>query len=265
MFHAPARWLYQPAEYLSEEGMAVRAAMTLLGPTLRRWDRRAAAGADEYWALSSVVADRIAANYGITASILPPPPSLQTDGPVERPPIGDGPFFLCVSRLIPYKNIDALVRACAADPSLRLVVAGTGPDRARLARSVPPNVELLGYVSDAELRWLYRHCTALVSASIEDYGLTPVEAASFGRPSVVLRRGGFLDTVLEGETGLFFDAPSAGQIGRALHRAEDVAWDEDLIAKHAQVYSEARFVERLRALVFDRDGGDAPARPDIGP
>jgi glycosyltransferase involved in cell wall biosynthesis len=252
-----ARWLYQPAEYLSEDGLAVRSAMSLLRSTLQRWDRRAAASADEYVALSSVVVDRIAAHYGIAASVLPPPPSLQADGPAERPAVADGPFFLSVSRLLPYKNIDALLLAFAAAPSLRLVIAGAGPDAARLVRAAPANVELLGYVSDPELRWLYAHCTALVSASIEDYGLTPIEAASFGRPAVVLRRGGFLDTVIDGETGVFFDAPSPEQIGRALRRAADEHWDGELIAKHAQVFSEARFIERLRALVF----GAAEVRP----
>jgi glycosyltransferase involved in cell wall biosynthesis len=260
-----ARWLYQPAEYLSEDGLVVRGAMVLLRSTLQRWDRRAAASADEYVALSSVVVDRIAAHYGRSASVLPPPPSLQPDGPVERPAIPDGPFFLSVSRLLPYKNIDALLLAFASAPSLRLVVAGTGPDAARLARAAPANVQLVGYVSDRELRWLYEHCTALVSASIEDYGLTPIEAASFGRPAVVLRRGGFLDTVIEDETGVFFDAPSPEQIGRALHRAAEEDWDVELIAKQAQVFSEARFIERLRALVLGESEGqsDGPIETPI--
>jgi glycosyltransferase involved in cell wall biosynthesis len=249
-----ARWLYQPAEYLSEEGAAVRTVMALLTPTLQKWDRRAAASADEYWALSSVVADRIAANYGIAASVLPPPPSLSQDGPVERPAIADEPFFLCVSRLLAYKNIDALLAACAADPGLRLIVAGTGPDAARLARLAPANVQLLGYVAEPQLRWLYANCTALVSASFEDYGLTPMEAAMFGRPSVVLRRGGFLDTVIEGETGLFFDTPGATQIGRMLRRAAEHAWDGDVITKHAQGFSEERFIEKLRQIVLDPTG-----------
>jgi glycosyltransferase involved in cell wall biosynthesis len=249
-----ARWLYQPAEYLSDEGPAVRAMMALLTPALQKWDRRAAASADEYWALSSVVADRIAANYGIAASVLPPPPSLRHDGPVERPAIASRPFFLCVSRLLPYKNIDALLAACTADPGLSLVVAGTGPDAARLARLAPANVQLLGHVAEPQLRWLYANCTALVSASFEDYGLTPMEAATFGRPSVVLRRGGFLDTVIEGETGLFFDTPSAAEIARMLRRAAERSWDRDVITKHALGFSEERFIEKLRQIVLDPMG-----------
>ena len=75
------------------------------------------------------------------------------------------------------------------------------------------NVKLAGRVTDAELRWLYTNCRALVAASHEDFGLTPLEAAGFGKPTAALRWGGFLDTVQEGDTGVFFDAPTPRTIG----------------------------------------------------
>jgi len=244
----PARWLYQPADYLSDSSRALRWVMSAGTPMLRTWDQRAAATADEYCAISTAVAARVRGAYGIDPLVLPPPPTITPDGSSERPDIGEGPFFLCVSRLLPYKNVDALLAAFAAQPDLRLVIAGTGPDAERLARLAPANVVLAGRVSDGELRWLYEHCTALVAASFEDYGLTPLEAATFGRPSVVLRHGGFLDTVVDDVTGVFFDAPSPAQIGRAVRRALDATWDRDAIVRHAEGFSEKRFAIALQAL-----------------
>ncbi len=245
----PARWLYQTDEYMSEDGGLVRRAMSLARPAFRWWDRRAADSADRYVAISSVVAQRVASSYGVGASLLPPPVTLDAGGPAERPDVGSGRFFLTVSRLLPYKNIDALLDAFARLPRLRLVVPGSGPDAERLARLAPANVVLLGHVTEPQLRWLYAHCIALVSASVEDFGLTPVEAATFGRPSAVLRRGGFVDTVREGVNGVFFDAPSPALIGRALDRILDGSWDADAIRVHAEAYSEERFAAKLRDLV----------------
>lgn len=257
----PARWIYQPAEYLSEAPTALRWAMTAATPRLRAWDVRAASTAQRYCAISTVVAERIRRAYGREAEIVPPPPTITPVGPSRRPPVDDGPYFLCVSRLLPYKNVDALLAAFSAAPELRLLVAGTGPDAARLARLAPGNVHLLGRVDDAELRWLYAHCAAVVSASFEDYGLTPLEGATFGRPSVVLRHGGFLDTVVDGRTGLFFDAPSPVQIRRALRRAIEAHWDAATIAEHADRFSEARFAARLQALVAAAASPPSPASP----
>lgn len=245
----PARWLYQPAEYLSEAPTPLRWAMAARSPGLRAWDARAAATADRYCAISTIVADRIRSAYGRVADIVPPPPTITPTGPSSRPDIDGGPFFLCVSRLLPYKNIDALLAAFRTAPDLRLLVAGSGPDAARLARLAPDNVRFLGRVTDAELRWCYAHCSAVVSASFEDYGLTPLEGATFGRPAVVLRHGGFLDTVADGQTGLFFDAPSPARIRRALRRSLDVPWDPAAIADHAEQFSEARFAARMQDMV----------------
>ncbi len=97
----------------------------------------------------------------------------------------------------------------ACCPEQRLVVVGEGPGRAALEASLPGNVRLLGEVSDARLRWLYASCAGLVAASREDFGLTPVEAAAFGKPVAALRWGGYLDTVVPDVTGVFFERPDA--------------------------------------------------------
>jgi glycosyltransferase involved in cell wall biosynthesis len=247
--NTPARWLYQGERYLGERGVAARVALRTLRPRLVAWDRAAAASASRYIASSSVVRARIAEIYGIEAEVLPPSPSLLPSGPttpVERLEPG---FFLCVSRLLPYKNVDAVIGAVAGLPAERLVVVGTGPDEGRLRRSAPANVTMLGTVDDAQLRWLYASSVAVVAASHEDFGLTPLEAAAFGRPAAALRWGGFLDTISEHETGVFFDEPDAAQIRAALVTVREHRWDPSALEARAELFSERSYIERIRAIV----------------
>jgi glycosyltransferase involved in cell wall biosynthesis len=260
--HAPARWLYQSARYLGRPGdvgtatrrarrMLAAAALGLLGRGLRSWDVRAAASADRYLANSTVTRDAIREVYGIEADIVPPPPAMLPEGPEAAYPGLEPGFLLCVARLLPYKNVDVVIRAIDELPGRQLVVVGDGPDRTRLARMnrYGDRVMLAGRVSDEHLRWLYRHCSALVAASYEDYGLSPLEAASFGRPSVVLRAGGFLDTVVDERTGMFFDTVEPTAVAKALDVVLSRSWDETTLTEHAASFSVQRFHARLNDVV----------------
>lgn len=259
--HAPARWLYQRDRYLgahttaSATGRLARSAtgvpLRALTPALRAWDVRAARRADLYLANSTVTRRAVADAYGIDAEVLPPPPALLPAGN-ELAVNGIEPgFVLCVARLLPYKNVDVIIRAVNALPSARLVVVGIGPDLARLTALASPRVRLLGRVDDDVLRWLYRNAAALAAASYEDYGLSPLEAGTFGKPSVVLRDGGFLDTVAEGRTGVFFDTPEAGAVADAITDALGRPWDARLIEDHVSQFSAERFSGRVREVVAD--------------
>jgi len=250
--HTPARWLYQPDRYLRESGRVPRAALAALAPMLRTWDRRAAESADVYLANSTTVRDRIHDVYGIEAIVVPPPVGTDSSGPREPIDALEPGFFLCVSRLKPHKNVDAVVASFAQLPEERLVVVGSGPDRDRVAALKGPNVVLTGEVTDAQLRWLYANCAGLVAASYEDYGLTPVEAMAFGKPAATLRWGGFLDTVDEGVTGVGFDRPEPTQIATAVRELSRNTWDRSAILARAEDYTEQTFIQRLRNLVCPR-------------
>jgi glycosyltransferase involved in cell wall biosynthesis len=246
--HTPARWLYDARRYLGGRHGLRWAVLGLLRPYLLRWDRRAAKSATRYLANSTVVRERIRLVYGIDAEVLPPPPALSADDPQQPVPGLDPGFFLCVSRLLPYKNVDAVLQAFEDVPHA-LVVVGRGPEEGRLRAIAPVNTRLLGAVTDDELRWLYAHCTAVVAASHEDFGLTPLEAAAFGKPSVVLRAGGFLDTVVDGVTGVYFDPPAPEAVRRAVRCCSSRSWDETALRAHADSFSEVRFCRRLREIV----------------
>jgi glycosyltransferase involved in cell wall biosynthesis len=250
--YSPARWLYQRARYVGCHGglrrMSMSAAIGALGGPLRQWDQRAARRADAYIAVSGFVRDELRRVYGIDATILHPPSRDLRTYP-RQPIAGVAPgFLLCVSRLLPYKNVDVLLEAMRRLPEHRLMVAGSGPEATRLASMAPPNATLLGTVSDEQLAWLYESCGAVVAPSHEDYGLVPIEAALFGKPTAALRGGGFLDTVVHGETGILFDALDPGVIAGAAVEALELKTPPPCIVVHARGFSEERFAEQLRAL-----------------
>ena len=253
--HNPARWLYQTDEYLG--GPAWRSPigppLLTLRPALRRWDRSRADQVDVYLANSRVVQRRIAVTYGRDAELLPPPHGMDASAPREAVPElvdWDPGYALVVSRLLPYKNVDAVIEAVRGT-SRRLVVVGRGPEEARLRATLPDNVRLLGGLSDAQLREVYAGAGVLVAASHEDFGLTPLEAAAFGVPAVALRGGGFLETIVEGETGLYFDAPTPDRIAAALTTSDDHEWDADRLLARAEHFGEGRFIARIREIALE--------------
>ncbi|MFL6081592.1 MAG: glycosyltransferase [Ornithinibacter sp.] len=253
--YSPARWLYQTDTYLGGPPTRSASGLALLGlrPALRRWDARAARRSDRYLAISRVVRERVEATYGISADVLPAPHSMDAGADQSAVPAledwaSTGGYLLVVSRLLPYKNVDVVVDAVRGTGH-RLVVVGAGPGREALLGSAPRNVRLLSGLTDAQLRWVYAQCSLLVAPSVEDYGLSPLEAAVFGRPSLTLRGGGYLDTVREGVTGLHVDAPDAGLFRDALDRALAHRWDPSALRSHAQGFGEDRFAARLHAEV----------------
>lgn len=254
--HAPARWLYQSEAYLGGplRGSATGLALATLRPALRRWDRRAAARPQRYLCNSRVVRDRIREAYGIDAAVVPAPHGMDPTGAQEMPaPLADwsgGGHLLVVSRLLPYKNVDVLLRAVRGTEH-RLVVVGAGPEHDALAADLPPNVRMVSGLSDAEMRWVYATAVLLLAPSLEDFGLTPLEAAAFGVPSLSLRAGGYLDTVDEGVTGLHVEAPDAALVRAGLDEALTHHWDHDAIRRHADTFAEPAFAARMRAEVDD--------------
>ena len=247
--HSPARFLYLADDYLgghwwrSPKGIVLK----VLTPPLRRWDRRAAASADEYLCNSTVVRDRIRDVYGIEAAVVHPPYSLDPTGPQEPLPGLEGhpSFFLTVSRLMPYKNVDVLLRAFADLPDEHLVVIGSGPLRDELHALAPANVSFFEGISDAQLRWAYAHASAVIAPSKEDFGLTPVEGFAFGTPCLALHAGGYLDTV-DGVSGRFFDSATPGAVTQAVRQFRENPLEERTVLDHAGKFSPETFARAIR-------------------
>lgn len=249
--HAPARWLYQRERYLAGRGPASRLALAACERPLRRWDRMAADTADLYLVNSTAIRDQVRHTYGIDADVLHPPVTIDVQG--RRTPVSGLPqeFILCVARLQSYKNVDVIMAAMRRLPDAHLVVVGTGPLASALEGDAGPNVTFVGEVSDRQLRWLYDSASTLVGASYEDFGLTPIEAAAFGVPTVALRYGGYVDTVRHGETGIIFDELDEERIAIAMRRSLATRWNHGVIRSHARRFDEANFMERLRSIASD--------------
>ena len=253
--YSPARWLYESQMYLGESrSPATRVALKSLSWPLRRWDRRAALSADRYLAISTVIQQRITDAYGIRSTVVPAPFTVEAAPPESIPEaatwLDDAGYYLCISRLLPYKNVDK-VMAAFAGTDRKLIVVGRGPEADRLRKLKSDNVLMLSDLTSGQMTWLYRGCNGLIAASYEDYGLTPIEAGYHGKPSAVLRWGGFLDTVEEGVSGVYFDQPQPDSIRDAVTALERTAWEPLKIQAHVEQFSEERFAAELISAVSE--------------
>jgi glycosyltransferase involved in cell wall biosynthesis len=249
--HNTARWLYQREEYLAGMSASSRYGLAPLARTLRRWDKRAASSADVVLVNSAVTQARVREHWNREAEILRPPPGLSVDGPEQAVEGLEPGYLLTVARLLPYKRVDAVLGAVANLPNTRLVVVGAGPDRARLEAQAPAGTRFLGEVDDATLRWLYAHAEALVTAAHDDFGLTPLEAMQFGTPVVAVREGGYLETVVEGESGVFFDEATPEAVRQGIVDLRTQTWNRPTMMARASLFSTEAFNERIRAVVAD--------------
>ncbi|MBV8530451.1 MAG: glycosyltransferase [Candidatus Eremiobacteraeota bacterium] len=209
------------------------------------WDRAAAARPTRFVANSRNVAERIRRFYGRAADVLHCPVDLDRFSVGK----GSGDYFIVASRLLPYKRIDLAIRA-ASLANVSLLVTGNGPAENSLrALAKGTTTTMLGYVSDARLNELMGNARAAIVPGEEDFGLVPLEAAAAGRPTIAYRRGGALETILEGETGRFFDEPAAESLAAAIREFDPQRYDSQRLRTHAEQFSPARFIDRLRGIV----------------
>lgn len=244
----PARFLWNYHDYARREnlGPVARLALAPVLAGLRVWDLQAARRVDHFVAISKLVASRIAKYYGREAPIIYPAVDTSAFHPTAREDVGD--YYLVVSRLVPYKRVDLAVRAFNR-LGLPLKIVGHGRDRPALERMARPNVQFLGRVSDAEVKALYARCRAFVFPGEEDFGLTPLEAQASGRPVIAYGAGGALETVLEGETGLFFRESSPESLAEVVASFRPDAWDPARIRRHAEGFGVAVFKRQFAAFV----------------
>ncbi len=266
--HTPMRYVWERFDdYFGRWRGPKRWLVARTAARLRRWDV-ATAGRVRLWiANSSCVRERIVAHYGVapqSVEIIPPPVDValfRPDAAPSPPPgLASRGYDLVVSAFVPYKRLDLAVRA-ARRAGRRLVLAGKGPDEARLRRlaaQAPGTGEVIfaGAPPSSALPALYAHCRAFVFPGEEDVGITPLEATACGRPVVAYRAGGVLDTVREGLNGIFFTAQTEDALAAALADPRlDGPWDADAMTAHAARFGRDRFrraiAERL-ALAWRR-------------
>jgi glycosyltransferase involved in cell wall biosynthesis len=238
--YSPPRFLWDLyEEHLELASPAERMALRLSAPVLRALDRRAAGGVDRFVSISKYVAQRVKRSYGVESDVVYPP--------VEAKPVASStggspqaPYLLYLGRLVEYKRIDVLI-AAAERMGRRLVIAGKGPERGRLERLAGRNTEFVGALSEADAGTLLANCSAFVFAADEDFGIAPVEANAHGRPVVCLRRGGAIETMIDGETAEFFDKAEVDDVVRAIRACDARRWDANRLKLNASRFSPEAF------------------------
>jgi glycosyltransferase involved in cell wall biosynthesis len=248
--HSPMRYAWDLThEYLGGRGptrwLRRQAAWPLLH-RLRTWDVISANRVDHFIANSRTVADRIWRCWRREAAVVHPPvdTAFFTPGSGSR-----GDYWLHAGRLVSYKRADLAIQAFSLLPQERLLVAGDGPELARLRRHAPANVSFAGRPDGERLRELLRGARGLVFCAEEDFGILPVEAMACGTPVVAYGRGGVTESVIHGKTGWLFPERTPAGLAQAVGEAGRQTWDVAAIRLHAEGFASERFRQALRAEV----------------
>jgi glycosyltransferase involved in cell wall biosynthesis len=254
--HNPFRYAWNAREAtLAKYDPLRRAALGFVFQRWRQWDWIAAQRVDLYAANSDTTRKRVKRYFGRDATVLYPPVETARFAPAE---VSDD--FVVLSELMPHKRIDLAIEAFN-ELRLPLTVVGNGPDARRLRRMAGPTIRFTGRVSDAEAAALLSTAQALVVTATEEFGIAAVEAQAAGRPVIALREGGVRETVLEGETGLFFDHPEPAALVAAVRAFDPGAVDPAACIANAQRFDVEHFRHGLRALVDRALEADRPPRP----
>lgn len=244
---APTRYVWSYKSYAQRERLngLTHVMLAPIIAMLRNWDYKAAQKVSHFCAISTDIQQRIKQYYKRDSIIIAPPVNTNRFLPVTKP---TEDYYFILSRLIPYKRIDLAVEAFN-QLGKRLVIAGEGRDRKALEQLAKPNVEFLGRLPWDKVVDLMANCKAFVFPGYEDFGITPVEAQSAGRPVIAYAAGGALDTVIDGKTGIYFKQQTVNSLIEAVHQLEKTTFNTEIIRQHALNFSTDRFKNELKSWI----------------
>jgi glycosyltransferase involved in cell wall biosynthesis len=218
---------------------------------LRKWDKIAANRPDIMIAISTEVKSRIKEYYNRDSKIVFPPVEIDKS---KNQKINDkwklesGKYFLVVSRLVKYKKVDLAIHAFNK-LNYPLKIVGTGREWEKLKRKAKRNIEFVGLVGDDKLPEYYQGAKALIMPQEEDFGIVAVEAQANGVPVIAYKKGGALDTVIDGKTGVFFDTQSTESLVSAIIRFEKMQFVVDNLYTSAKRFSKENFQKKIEGLI----------------
>jgi len=217
---------------------------------LRTWDEIAAQRPDVYLATCKNVKKRIKKYYGRDSEVIYPPVDIEKWKMPKKDEIED--YFLLVSRLdFGYKKVDIAINAFN-QLGLPLKIIGTGTQMENLRRKAQKNIEFLGQLTDKELLGYYQRCQAVIFPQEEDFGLVPLEAQASGRPVIAFRKGGALETVIEGKTGLFFTPQTPEALIKVVKGFEASQFKPQVCRQNAERFSQERFKKEFKKIVKEK-------------
>ena len=254
--HTPMRYAWLPRTDAGTVNPLAGLGLRFVRGYLRRSDLAASRRPDAFAANSTAVRERIHRFYDRDATVIHPPvDATELDATLEKEP----GHFLWVHRLVPYKRPE-LVMEAFRDLPYRLTMVGVGPLEARLRKRLPPNVELIGWVSRAELAELYGRAAGFVHVAEEDFGISTVEALAAGTPVVALDAGGARDIVRPDVDGVLIEQADLAALRAGVRAVAAGTWDRDTLRRRALEFSTERFLEQMRTWL-DEASVEARGRP----
>lgn len=245
--HSPMRYLWDHYhQYRAEAPMLARGAMPLIYHRLRQWDVTSSARVDRFIANSHFIQQRIHKVWRRESDVIHPP--VETGHFHQSNEVDDN--FLWVGQMVPYKRPDLAVEAFNAN-GLPLTMVGSGSMLKKLRAIAKPNIVFIDRLDFASLRNIYARSKALVMTAEEDFGITPVEAMASGRPVVAFGRGGVRDSVVHGQTGIFFGEQTTGSLIEAVEQMEPFlkSFDPSAATKRASLFNPEQFDRKILQLV----------------
>jgi glycosyltransferase involved in cell wall biosynthesis len=247
--HAPFRLLWKTSSYTHESLPTPRLLSPFIKsslPVLRKWDQELTHRIPQVATSCKNVADEIQRIYNINAKVIYPPVKIHQEVSHE---CAKGDYFLSVSRLISHKRVDLAIEACNR-LNRKLVIVGDGPERAILEKQAGPLVQFLGRVDDENLSDLYQNALALIFPSHEDFGIVPLEAQAWGVPVIAYGKGGALETIKEGISGIFFPDQTVESLIQSIIRFDRLVFNRSQIIEWVSKFDEDEFISRIREFVF---------------
>lgn len=246
--HTPMRYIWDMYDQYfnkNSSNFGTRQIMKLIRPYLQKWDVKTSQRVDYFIANSTNVKKRIKKYYNRSSTVIYPPVDVEYYKILNTK---KEDFYLIVSALVPYKKIDLAIEAFNK-LNLPLKIIGSGPDEKRLKNLANKNIEFLGWQPDKVLLEYYNKCKALIFPGEEDFGIVPLEAQACGTPVIAYKKGGALETVIEGETGIFFYPQTADALIEAIKKFEKISFDPKKCRKNAIRFSEERFYNQIMEFI----------------
>ncbi len=216
--------------------------VTKLASKIRLWDYYSSDNVSAYIAISKYISERIKKYYGKDSTVIYPPVDIAANTSRTKKD-----YYLVLSVLSRYKNIELVIEAFIKNKQ-KLIIAGDGPDRERLTKlsAKSTNIEFVGRVSKDQKEKLFGEAKAFIFPSIEDFGITPIEALSAGTPVIAFAGGGLKETVQEGVTGTFFAQSNAQSLQLAIDKFEKMKFDNADLIGSAKEYSANKFDKQFK-------------------
>ena len=248
--HTPMRYAYEfKHEYTDGMNPIKKCLVNILLFFMRIWDKSNNKGVDYFISNSHEVQKRVKNTYNRDSIVINPPVRCNNFGISET----DGDYYFVISRLVGYKRFDLAIQACK-ELGKKLIIIGDGPERKKLEELAEgnDNIKFLGRQSDEVVKKYMQECKAFIFPGLEDFGIVPVETMACGRPVIAYGKGGVLDSVVNGKTGVFFEDQTVESLKNAILKFETMNFDKNEIRKHALKFDEAVFKDKIKNFIDEK-------------